>query len=776
MTELGERVARVEDRTFLTVGGTYCADVRDERLDGAAYVTFVRSTMAHARLAGVDVDDARGADGVLGVFTADDLDDLPPPRSYIPGMIPDPMARPWLATGTVRFVGEPIVAVVTESPLQGEDAAELVIVDYEPLPAVVDVEQALRDEVLLFPEAGTNTAIAPPPPGPDLFEGCEVVVRQRLVNQRLAACPLEVRSAAVAWSGGRLVMWISTQAAHSVKTKLAELYGFDEADVHVIAPDVGGGFGAKISPTPEELVLPSLARRLGRPLRWTETRSESMVGMPHGRAQVQEITIGGRRDGTIEAYRLSVVQDCGAYPSMGSVLTFMTRTMTTGVYDIPAAQFEARSVVTNTTPTEAYRGAGRPEATAAIERAVDLFAAEIGLDPIEVRRRNLVPAEKFPYTTAVGTVYDTGDYERALDLVLDAAGIDQLRAEQAARRGRDDTRLLGIGVSVYVEITAGPGAGQEEYAKVEVHPDGRVTVFTGSSAHGQGHATSFSMIVSHLTGIPLERIEVVHGDTDRVAEGSGTFGSRSLQVGGSAVHEATARLIDRARQVAGGLLGAPAADISLDTRTGRFHVGGLPEVDCSWADVAAAAGLDAAAAAGPVTGAGLAEIVMYSTTSPTFPFGAHLAVVEVDVETGRVELVRMVTCDDAGRIVNPLIVEGQRHGGIAQGVAQALLEEVRYDPDGNPTTSNLADYGMISSAELPSFELVTLETPTPVNALGAKGIGESGTIGATPAVQSAVIDALAHLGVRHIDMPLTAERVWRAVEEATRATQPMEVR
>lgn len=769
MTELGERVTRIEDPKFLTVGGTYCADVRDERLAGAGYVTFVRSTMAHAHIVDIDIGDALEAEGVLGVLTARDLEDLAPARPYIPGMIPDAMARPWLAGDTVRFVGEPIAAVITESPWQGEDAAELVIVDYEPLPALVDVEQALRDEVLLFPEAGTNTAIGPPPPGPDLFEGCEVVVRQRLVNQRVAACPLEVRSAAVAWAGGRLVLWISTQAPHAVKTRLAELYGLDEGDVHVIAPDVGGGFGAKIDPTPEELVLPSLARRLGRPLRWTETRSESMVALPHGRGQLQEITIGGRRDGTVEAYRLSVVQDCGAYPSIGSVLTYMTRTMTTGVYDIPAAQFEARSVVTNTTPIEAYRGAGRPEATAAIERAMDLFAAEVGLDPIEVRRRNLVPPERFPYTTAVGTVYDTGDYERALDLVLEAADIDALRAEQAERRRRADVRQLGIGVSVYVEITAGPGPGQEEFAKVGIHPDGRASVFTGASAHGQGHATSFAMIVSHLTGIPLEHIEVVHGDTDRVAEGSGTFGSRSLQVGGSAVHEATTRLVARARHLAADLLRVPADDVSLDVRTGRFRVAGLPEVDCTWADVVAAANLESAEAIGPSTCAGLAETVVYSTTSPTFPFGAHLAVVEVDTETGCVELVRMVTCDDAGRVINPVIVEGQRHGGIAQGVAQALCEEVRYDDDGNPTTSNLADYGMISSAELPSFELVTLETPTPVNALGVKGIGESGTIGATPAVQSAVVDALAHLGVRHIDLPLTAERVWRAIEHATGA-------
>ncbi|HEX4903721.1 MAG TPA: molybdopterin cofactor-binding domain-containing protein, partial [Acidimicrobiales bacterium] len=435
-------------------------------------------------------------------------------------------------------------------------------------------------------------------------------------------------------------------------------------------------------------------------------------------------------------------------------LPFLTRVMASGVYEIPEVQFNARSVITNTTPTVAYRGAGRPEATAAIERAIDLFAAEIGMDPAEVRRRNLVPADAFPYTTPTDTVYDVGDYERSLDLALDAAGYADLRAEQARRREAGDRMQIGIGVCIYVEVTAGPQAGGE-YGRVVVHPDGSATAYTGASAHGQGHDTSFAMLVTDALGIPLDRVTVKHGDTDEVARGVGTFGSRSLQLGGAAIHDAAGQVLDRARQLAADLLEADPADVELDRANGAFHVAGSPAVSRAWAEVAAAAGAE-----------GLEAEADFEAESPTYPFGTHVAVVEVDTETGLARLVRMVTCDDAGTVLNPLLVEGQRHGGIAQGVAQALYEWVRYDEDGNPQTTNLADYTMVSAAELPSFELVTMETPTPINPLGAKGIGESGTIGSTPAVQSAVCDALAHLGVRHVDMPCTPERIWEAVRAA----------
>jgi carbon-monoxide dehydrogenase large subunit len=669
------------------------------------------------------------------------------------------MARPVLADGIVRFVGEPVAVVISETRAQGEDAAEMVFVDYEPLQAVVDPEDAARDEILVHEAAGTNISLTMEfGSDPELFAGCEVVVSGTAVNQRVAGAPLEVRAGAASWGAdGRCTYWCSTQAPQASRDAIEAALGLDPGTVHLIAPDVGGGFGAKIGCSPEDVVVAAVARRLGRPMRWVETRSENMTNMGHGRAQVQRFTIGGRRDGTVEAYRLELLQDVGAYPAIGGILPYLTRTMAAGVYAFPKIECDLRSVATNTAPIVAYRGAGRPEATAAVERAMDLFAVEIGLDPAEVRRRNLVPADAFPFTTAVGTTYDIGDYEGALDRALEASGYEQLRAEQAARRASGDPRALGIGVSIYVEVTAGPTAGGE-HGRVVVNPDGTATVFTGTSPHGQGHVTSWSMIVSDRLGIPMDDIDVIHGDTDLVPNGVGTFGSRSLQLGGTAVHEAAGQVLDLARTLAGELLEANADDVVLDTGSGRFHVTGTPAVSRTWAEVAASAGEG-----------GLDAETEFTAESPTFPFGAHVAVVEVDTDTGKVTLSRMITVDDAGRLLNPLLVEGQRHGGIAQGVAQALLEEVVYDADGNPLTSNLADYTFISACEVPSFELVAMETPTPVNPMGAKGIGESGTIGSTPAVQSAVVDALAHLGVRHIDMPTTPEKVWRAMATAAQA-------
>jgi len=774
MSVLGTRVRRVEDPKFLTTGGVYTADlteVDDARLYGAAHVTFVRSMFAHGTVTSIEIDDARDADGVLGVFTASDLDRhgliTPGFNADTPDAPLDPMARPWLAETTVRYVGEPLAAVVTERADQGEDAAERIYAEVDPLPVLLDVQQSATDELLLFPDKGTNTAITFDfGAEPGLLDGCEVVVRERIVNQRVAACPLEVRAAAAVWEGDHLTMWLSTQSAHGAKKNLARSFGLAEGNVRVIAPDVGGGFGAKINIGSEEVVVAWLARELDRPMRWFESRSENMVGMGHGRGQVNLIEIGGTREGTIEAYRLTVLQDAGAYPSTGAFLPFMTRAMAQGVYDIDRVECVTKSVVTNTTIVEAYRGAGRPEATHAIERAVDLFALEIGRDPIEVRRKNLIAADAFPFTTKTGAVYDNGDYETALDQVLRAAGIDDLRAEQATRRAAGDVVQLGIGVSVYVEITAGPFPGEQEYARVEITTDGGAVVYTGSSAHGQGHDTSWAMLANDQLGIPMERICVVHGDTDLVPEGVGTYGSRSLQIGGAAILQASEQVVERARHVAAELLEAAPDDVVLDRAAGVFHVAGTPAIAITWAEVASSGG--AMEGETPHRSPNISEETNYATTTPTFPFGAHVAVVEVDTETGKVVLRRMITCDDAGRILNPLVVEGQRHGGIAQGVAQALLEEVRYDDDGNPVTSNLADYAMISATELPAFELVLMETPTPANALGAKGIGESGTIGSTPAVHSAVIDALAPFGVRHMDMPATAERVWQAIRDASK--------
>ena len=748
MSILGTRVVRTEDPRFLTVGGTYAADLDDPLLAGALHVTFVRSTMAHARIT-IATEDARSMPGVVAVLTESDLG-LPPRLPEVPA-IDQSMVRPVLAVDRVRFVGEPIAAVVSETPEQGADAVEVVHVDYDPLPVVVDPEEAATDAVVLHEGAGTNCA-AEMADGRtvDLFDGCEVVIAQRLVNNRVNAAPLEVRGAAAAWdSGGKLHLWASTQNAHEVKTALQAAYGLDADRLRVVTPDVGGGFGAKIGIHPEESVLPAVARIVSRPVRWTETRGENMVAMGHGRAQIQIVEMGGTRDGRIEAYRLSVLQDAGAYPEVGAFLPYLTRLMAAGTYAIPRVECTFTSVTTNTTPVIAYRGAGRPEACAALERAVDLFAAEIGMDAAEVRRRNVVARFEEPHKTPMGAVYDCGDYGGALERALAAAGYDGLRAEQARRRATHDVRALGIGVCSYVEVTAGPFAGKE-HARIEVHADGRATVYTGASPHGQGHATSFAMIASDVTGIPMDGIDVVWGDTDRVARGGGTMGSRSLQLGGSAVLGAARATVERARAVAADELEAAVDDVVVEA--GRFFVRGVPTRAKTWAELASAAGPGALGATDD-----------YKAPATTFPFGAHVAVVEVDTETGEVRLLRLVACDDAGRLINPLLVDGQRHGGIAQGVGQALYEEVRFDADGNPRTANFADYGFASAAELPSFELVPMETPTWVNPLGAKGIGESGAIGATPAVQSAVCDALAHLGVRHVDIPCTPERVWRAI-------------
>jgi carbon-monoxide dehydrogenase large subunit len=757
MSILGNRVLRVEDPRFLTVGGTYCADLRDPLLEGAVHAHFVRSTVAHGTINGVDVSDALGQPGVVAVVTGADIDLAPAPPP-VP-LINQAMPRPFLAVDRVRFVGEPVAVVLAETLGQAVDAAESVWVDVDPLPAVVDMEDAAAETTLLFPDAGTNVAMAMElGNAEDLFDGCEVVVSGRFLNQRLAGVPLEVRSSAATWHEGRAILWCSTQSAHGARDALVATYGLDPADVRVILPDVGGGFGPKIGADSEGLLLPWLSRHVGRPVRWTETRSENLVAMGQGRGQIQDMEIGGSRDGRIQAYRLRVLNDAGAYPLLGAFLGFFTRMMAPGTYAIPRVECDIKAVVTNTTPTVAYRGAGRPEATAAIERAMDLFAAEIGMDPAEVRRKNLLERFDEPHSTAVDTVYDCGDYRKALDLALDAAGYDGLRAEQRRRREAGEPVALGIGVSTYVEITAGP-SGDREFGWVDVRPDGTALVRTGSSSHGQGHHTAYAMLASEELGIPMERITVVHGDTDVVPSGIGTFGSRSLQLGGTAVRQAAVAVVDKAREVAAGMLEADPADVVLDKVDGAFHVAGVPAVKRSWAEVAAAASATD----------GIGAEAEFLAEQPTYPFGAHVAVVEVDTDTGEVRLVRMVACDDSGRVLNPLLFDGQRHGGIAQGVAQALYEEVRFDDDGNPQTANLADYGMISAAELPSFELVSCETPTWVNPLGAKGVGESGTIGSTPAVQSAVCDAVAHLGVRHIDLPCTPERVWRAIHEAMEA-------
>jgi aerobic carbon-monoxide dehydrogenase large subunit len=754
---LGTRVLRTEDPRFLTTGGVYTDDVE---LPGQCHVFFVRSPIAHARIRSVDVSAARAAPGVIAAFTGEDLADLALLAPPMPHMINGQMGQPLLARDVVRYVGEPVAVVVTEDAYQGEDAAELVDVDYEPLPPVIDPAHAAGPEAaVLFPESGSNVAATfgdPATLNAGLFDGCEVVVSAAIVNQRVAPAPMEPRAAAAAWGeDGRLTAWIPNQGAQDTKDALATMLGIEPPNVRVITPDVGGAFGAKFGADPEHAVVCWVARQVSRPARWAETRNENLVGMTHGRAQSQTVTIGGRRDGTVQAYRLEILQDAGAYPKFGAFLPALTIMMCPGPYDIPRAEAVARSVVTNTTPVGAYRGAGRPEATAAVERAMDLFAAEIGVDPAEVRRKNLLATFTEPHTTAFGATYDSGDYAAALDVALAAAGYDDLRKEQERRRATGDPVQLGVGLSCYVEIT-GPSmeaGGPKENATVEVYADGSATILTGTSPHGQGHATVWAMLASEELGIPVEAITVKWGDTDLVPEGGGTGGSRSLQQGGAAVQQASRELIDLARDRAAAHLEANPNDLVFEPERSAFAVAGDPEAAVPLARLAETERLVVRA--------------VFSAPGPTFPFGTHVAVADVDTETGKVVLRRVITVDDAGTVINPLLAEGQRHGGIAQGAAQAFLEEVIYDAEGNPLTATFADYPFLSATEVPSFELAGMATPTSYNPLGAKGIGEAGTIGATPAVQNAIIDALAHLGVRHIDMPASPQRVWRALAEAS---------
>ncbi len=755
MSILGTRVLRAaEDPRFLTGGDRYIDNLP---LDGAVHAEYVMSPVAHARITGIDTSAARAMPGVLAVITAADID-LAPQTTSNP-RVPESMGRPLLATDTVRFVGELVAAVVAETQSQAIDAAEAVVVDYDPLPAVADALVALTESApRLFPETESNLALFAgfrTSDDDDFFAGCDVVVRERLVNQRMAVTPMEARAGAMWWDdAGRLHAWSCTQGAHGTRDGLAKAFGLEPEQVRVVAPDVGGGFGGKMGTYPEEVLLGELARRVGRPVRWAESRTQCQLGLYHGRAQVHDVELGGTRDGRLIAYRIRIVQDAGAYPSGGVFLPYLTRLMASGVYELERVDAQIEVVVTNTTPVDAYRGAGRPEATAAIERMVERFAVEAGVDPAEVRRKSFISPDAFPYTTKTKATYDSGNYIGALELALSGAGYVQLRDEQARRRAAgDDGRLLGIGVSSYVEITNGDGSG--EFGSIELTDDGGAIVRTGTSPHGQGHHTAFAMIASEITGIPFSRIEVRHGDTDDVPRGGGTGGSRSLQAGGTAVYRASEDFVRAALDLAADMLEANPDDVVLDTAAGAFHVQGTPAIARTWTDLAAAHG-------------GLRAERDTERSAGTFPFGTHVAVVEVDTETGSVRVLRHIACDDAGTIINPVLFDGQVHGGVAAGISQALFEHFVYDVDGNPLTTNLADYCVPAASELPSFERIAMETPTPLNPLGAKGIGEAGTIGATPAVQNAVIDALAHLGVRHIDMPCTPERVWQAVQAARR--------
>jgi carbon-monoxide dehydrogenase large subunit len=744
---LGTEVRRIEDRELLLGRGTYVDNLPSE---GVAHAVFVRSPYAHARITGIDAGAARAAEGVLAVYTAEDLG-----REGLPGFatVNRGAPRAALAVEKVRYVGDPVALVVAESRAQAVDAAELVDVDYDDLPAVIDVEDALAaDAPLQFEAIGSNVAtFRAAKEDVDVLDDADHVTRVRMVNQRVAVAPIEGNAILVRPTAEGIEAWLSTQHPHMAKDLLARSIGVDPEHVRVVAPHVGGAFGGKAGSTTDHAAIALAARRLGSPVKWVETRSEAMLSM-QGRGQVQYAELGVKRDGTITGLRLRVLGECGAYAGFGGALAVgPTYIMAPGPYVVPRLRYEAIGVMTNTAPVGAFRGAGRPEAAALLDRVLDLAAQELAIAPEEIRRKNLIPKDAFPYHTLTGQTYDSGDYELPLAEALRIADVDAARREQRRRIAAGETKLLGIGMSTYVEIT---GFGGSEFGSVQVHADGSATVMAGTSAHGQGHATSFSMIVSDTLGIPLDKITYRQSDTAVVRTGGGTGGSRSLQLGGNAVSKAADETRRQALAVAARMLEANPADVTLED--GVFTVAGVPDVAISWEQLSSYA---------HEHDGGLGVDTDFTQDGATFPFGAHVSIVEVDTETGRVRPLRHVLVDDCGRIVNPLIVAGQQHGGGLQGMSQALWEEMLYDEYGTPITSSFADYAIPTAADAIVFEASNTETPTPVNPIGAKGIGESATIGATPAVQNAVVDALKHLGVKHVDLPCTAQRVWRELQD-----------
>lgn len=758
---LGNSVKRTEDQGLITGAEAYTGDLP---VEGAYHVAFVRSPIAHGTLTGVDVSEARELPGVKAVYTGDDLGIAA--RPGLPGVVPEAMACPVLATGKVRFVGDIIAAVVAETAADAVGAAEAVLPDIEPLPAVTDLEAALADGApLLFDDHGSNQCAAGGTGEVEgLFDDADVVVRETFLNQRLAGVPMEPNACvAVPGSGDgttpAVTLWLSTQAPHTARDAVAGELGLDGDDVRVIAPRVGGGFGPKAATYVEHTIAAKAALLLGHSVRWTETRSENMLSMVHGRSQVQHVELGVKRDGTIVGLRADVIGDGGAYPGLGAILPSLTQLMAQGVYDIPAIEFSWRAVATNTTVVGAYRGAGRPEATQLLERIIDIAADEIGVDPLEMRATNFLAPDRFPMTSLTGAEYDNAEHQKALDAVRSAADYDALRSEQEQRRSSGSHVAMGIGVASYVEVTAPLGL-DGEFGSAQAHPDGSFTVMAGTSAHGQGHETAYAQLAASVLGVPMDKVKVVQSDTALVRSGVGTMGSRSLQTGGSAIWTASEQLVSRAKEIAAHLLEASPDDI--EQADGGFGVRGVADSAVTWSQVATASEDGTGFEDG--TAQTLLEELDFKQGQSSFPFGSHIAVVDVDVDTGMVTQRRHVAVDDCGKILNPMLVNGQQHGGIAQGISQALYERVDYDEDGNPTTGNLASYTIPTAADLCSFEVSNTETPTPLNPIGAKGIGESGTIGSTPAVHNAVVDALSHLGVTHIDMPLTPEAVWRAIQ------------
>jgi carbon-monoxide dehydrogenase large subunit len=767
-TMVGAKIKRREDPRLITGRAQYVEDIQ---LVGTLYAAFVRSPYAHAKISNVDVSAAKAKPGVFGAYSGADLVDAKfdvsvPTAAELPGLVKP--AHPPLAIGEVRFVGELVAVVVANDPYAARDAAEAVTVQYDELPAVVDLDKAAAGGPFAHSGLESNIAYEMPIKVGDVdaaFAKADVIVKERIVNQRVVPCPMEPRTMLAEWQPGpqQLTLWSSTQIPHLLRTNIAMLLGLPEIKVRVIAPEVGGGFGAKLNLYPEELLVSWLSMQFGKPIKYIETRSECFQAMTHGRDQVQYVEAAATKDGMLLGLRMKILSNLGAYHQLltPAIATF-TPLMAQGCYKMEGLECQLLGVFTNTMSTDAYRGAGRPEATFLIERMIDLVAAKLGIDPAEIRRKNFIGGAEFPFATLTGLTYDSGEYAASLDKALELADYKGLRAKQAELRKQG--RYMGIGLSTYVEVCGmGPSAAMPapgwDSATIRVEPTGSVTVMTGVSPHGQGQETTFAQIVADRLGVPIDSINIIHGDTDKVQYGVGTFGSRGTAVGGAALSLAIDSIQAKAIKIAAHQWEANPDDV--EYKDGKIQVKGDPSKSLSTAEVGFMAfrGINLPADVEP----GLDATRRFEPPNFVYPFGAHVCVVEVDPETGEVTILKYVAVDDCGPIINPLIVEGQVHGGLAQGISQALFEEAVYDENGQLTSGTFMDYAIPHAEQLIEFTTGHTETTTPVNPLGIKGVGEAGTIGSTPCVVNAVMDALAPFGVTHLDMPLRPEKLYNAM-------------
>ena len=773
---VGQALRRKEDPRMITGRGNY---VDDMIVSGMLYMHVVRSSEAHAKIVSIDAAGAREYPGVYGVFTAEDLDLAAPlPMAWVPPGVELHSPEHWpLAKGEVKYVGQGVAIVLGSDKYGVVDAAEQVLVEYDPLPVVVDPEKALADDsTLVHEEFGTNKTHEWSIGGGDMdaaWQDAEVIVERRIVNHRTAGAPIEPRVCLADYRGGSLNLHLTSQNPHLIRLFLAGEFEMSEDRIRVIAPDVGGGFGVKISHYPEEVLACWAAKKLGRPVKWTETRSEHMSSTIHGRDQIDYVKVGAKRDGTITGLECTAIADLGAYYTLLTpFIPCFTGFVISGCYKIPNLNFKAIGVFTNKMATDATRGAGRPEATHLIEVMIEQLAAELDMDPLELRRKNFIPKEEFPAEVAIGLVYDSGDYHGSLDKLLTHVDMDAFRSEQTELRQQGKYR--GIGFSTWMEIcglapsrVVGPSgvglqAGFYESSVVRVHASGGVTVYSGTAPHGQGLDTSFAQIVADRLGITPDQVDVQHGDTGSGPFGLGTYGSRSLAVGGESIARSTAKVVEKAMKIAAHQLEAAPEDMEL--ADGKFSVKGSPDKGMTLAEVAGGAYIPENLPEGMEPG--LEETTFYDPENFVFPFGAHACIVDVDAETGKIEISRYVCVDDCGPAINPKLIDGQIHGGVVHGIGQALFERIHYDDDGQLVTGTFVDYALPSAADVPSLETDRTETPSPVNSLGVKGVGEAGTIAATPAIVNAVIDALRPLGVTYIDMPLSPQNVWAKIQEA----------